>query len=64
MSLVLGYWDKMLMDEEKKDKYREKIVREQMNLNDLRDAFRSQFKVIANDDRFTNLLDRMDLADR
>ncbi|MEK1851850.1 MAG: hypothetical protein AAAC48_08190 [Phyllobacterium sp.] len=52
------------MDEEKKDKYREKIVREQMNLNDLRDAFRSQFKVIANDDRFTNLLDRLDLADR
>jgi hypothetical protein len=64
MSLVLGYWDKMLMDEEKQDKYREKIVREQMNLNDLRDAFRSQFKVIANDDRFTNLLDRLDLADR
>jgi hypothetical protein len=47
------------MDDENKQKHREQVVKGQMNRDDMREAFRSHYKAVANDDRFNELLKRL-----
>ena len=53
-----------MMDEEKRQTHIQQVVRGQLSQDDMRMAFRSQFQVIANDERFTELLKRLEQAEK
>lgn len=52
------------MDNEKKQKQTEQVVRERFSWDDLRGAFRSNYKAVATDERFEELLKRLDHSEK
>jgi hypothetical protein len=62
--VVLPIWNRPQMNDEQKQKHREQVVRGQMRRDDLREAFRSQYKVVANDGQFNELLKRLEQAEQ
>jgi hypothetical protein len=48
---------------EQKQKDRERVVKGQMRRDDFKEAFRSQYKVVPNEERFNDLLKRMEQAE-
>lgn len=50
------------MDEDKRQKHIQQVVRRQLGQDDMREAFRSHFKV-RNGDRFNKLLERLEQAE-
>lgn len=52
------------MDNEKKQKQTEQVVRERFSRDDLREAFRSNYKAVATDERFGELLKRLDHSEK
>jgi hypothetical protein len=52
------------MDDEKKQSHAEQVVRERLSRDDLREAFRSNYKAVATDERFGELLKRLDHSEK
>lgn len=51
------------MDEGKNQRHKVQIVREQLRRVDFMEAFRSQYKVVPNEERFNELLKRLEQAE-
>lgn len=62
--VVLPIWNWPQMNDGQKQKHREQVVRAQMRLGDFKEAFRSQYKVVPNEERFNELLKRLEQAEQ
>jgi hypothetical protein len=51
------------MDEDTRQKHIQQVVQRQLSQDDMREAFRSHLKVRTHDDRFNQLLERLEQAE-
>ncbi len=52
-----------MMDEDTRQKHIQQVVQRQSSQDDMREAFRSHFKVSAYNDRFNKLFERLEQAE-
>lgn len=53
-----------MMDDEMNQNHLQQVVRRQLSQDDMTEAFRSQYNVLAPDDRFKKLLEQLEQAEK